>query len=86
MTAKEFNEKYKAFLEEGNYGMALKEELIPYVDNIFQNLIKIPGFKYTQIKHKYNFICFYTNLNPYLNSAIEMFLKRINDKPDDSIK
>ncbi len=60
MTAEEFNKKYEAYLEEGHYGLDLhKPEVIEYLDNEFQELIKIPGFKYSQIKSKFNWFCFY---------------------------
>jgi len=46
-TAKEFNEKYEQYLEEGFDGMQIiMPSIIHYVDQIFQDLIKIEGFKY----------------------------------------
>ena len=63
MTANEFNEKYKEYLEEGHYGLDINTpSIIRYLDEIFQGLIKIPGFKYSQIKEKFNSSRFYTNL------------------------
>lgn len=63
MTANEFNEKYKEYLEEGHYGLDISTpSIIKYLDEMFQDLIKIPGFKYTQIKEKFNTSRFYTNL------------------------
>lgn len=60
MTPEEFNEKYKDFLEEGHYGLTLsKPEAIEYLDREFEELIKIPGFQYSQIKSKWNYFCFY---------------------------
>ena len=60
MTANEFNEKYKEFLEQGHYGMGFDhEEAIEYLDKEFEELIKIPHFKYTQIKAKFDWYCFY---------------------------
>lgn len=54
MTENEFNEKYKEYLEEGHYGLAINTpSIIQYLDEIFQGLIKIPEFKYSQIKEKY---------------------------------
>jgi hypothetical protein len=56
----EFNEKYKDYLEEGFYGLQLENpQVIEYLDKEFQELIKIPGFKYLQIKGKFNWFCFY---------------------------
>ena len=63
MTENEFNEKYKEYLEEGHYGLAINTpSIIQYLDEIFQGLIKIPGFKYSQIKEKFSTSRFYTNL------------------------
>ena len=63
MTASEFNEKYKEYLEEGHYGLDISTpSIIKYLDEIYQDLIKIPGFKYSQIKEKFSTSRFYTNL------------------------
>ena len=63
MTGSEFNEKYKEYLEEGHYGLDISTpSIIKYLDEMFQDLIKIPGFKYSQIKEKFNTSRFYTNL------------------------
>ncbi len=60
MTAQQFNEKYKDFLEEGHYGCDLhNEKALEYLDEQFQEFIKIKNFKYTQIKSKFNWFCFY---------------------------
>ena len=49
-TAEEFNERYVNYLEEGHYGMDIHYPIvIEYMDKVFQDLIKIPGFKYSQI-------------------------------------
>ena len=63
MTVNEFNEKYKDYLEEGHYGLDLNTpSIIKYLDEMFQGLIKIPGFKYSQIKEKFGTSRCYTNL------------------------
>ena len=63
MTKNEFNEKYEEYLEEGHYGLDISTpSIIKYLDEMFQDLIKIPGFKYSQIKEKFNTSRFYTNL------------------------
>ena len=63
MTENEFNEKYKEYLEKGHYGLAINTpSIVQYLDEIFQGLIKIPGFKYSQIKEKFSTSRFYTNL------------------------
>jgi hypothetical protein len=62
-TAEQFNEKYKEYLEEGHYGMDIHyPSVIEYLDKVFQDLIKIPKFKYSQIKLKFNDCRFYCNL------------------------
>ena len=70
MTVEEFNIKYKDYLEEGHYGLDIDDPFITnYLDNQFQQLIKINGFKYTQIKLKFNSCRFYTNLNEVLKGV-----------------
>jgi hypothetical protein len=70
MKIKEFNEKYKDYLEEGHYGLDINDPcIINYLDEIFQGLIKIPGFKYSQIKEKFHTGRFYTNLREILGKA-----------------
>jgi hypothetical protein len=55
MTIEEFNEKYKDYLGKGHYGLDINnQEVIEYLDDKFQELIKIPGFMYYQIKLKFN--------------------------------
>jgi hypothetical protein len=60
MTSIQFNEKYKDYLSEGHYGLALEDkDMINYLDKEFQELIKIPNFKYSQIKQKFEWFRFY---------------------------
>lgn len=62
-TTNEFNEKYKNHLEEGHYGLDIEDErIIKYLDEIFEDLIKIEGFEYSQIKVKFGTSRVYTNL------------------------
>lgn len=79
----EFNEKYKDYLKEGHYGLDLyKAEAIEYLDKEFQELIKIPGFKYSQIKSKFDWFCFYCdNVSREKVTEIENKLKEIYDNP-----
>lgn len=59
-TSDEFNEKYSKYLEERFLGLQLNNvEVIEYLDKEFKKLIKIPDFKYSQIKSKFNWFCFY---------------------------
>lgn len=65
MTAEQFNNKYKDYLEERFYGLDLhKPEAIEYLDKEFEELIKIPGFQYSQIKRKFNWFDFYCDNVP----------------------
>ena len=61
MTSREFNEKYKDYLEEGHYGLDVNiPSVVDYLDSIFSNgLINVGGFKYHQIKLKFNMARFY---------------------------
>lgn len=60
MTAQQFNEKYKDFLENGYYGLSFDEpELTIKLDKKFQEFIQRPGFKYKQIKVKFGMGRFY---------------------------
>jgi hypothetical protein len=78
-TGKEFNAKYADYLEEGHYGMDINiPSVITYVDQIFQDLIKIEGFKYQQIKTKFGLARVYTNLDellPFVGRIIQQELE-----------
>ena len=61
---KEFNDKYDAYLDKDHGGMQIQvPAVLIYVDQIFNDLIKIPDFKYQQIKIKYGLARVYTNLD-----------------------
>jgi 5-bromo-4-chloroindolyl phosphate hydrolysis protein len=78
-TGKEFNAKYIDYLEESHYGMDINiPSVIAYVDQIFQDLIKIEGFKYQQIKTKFGLARVYTNLDellPFVGRIIQQELE-----------
>ena len=78
-TNKEFNEKYKDYIEEGHYGMDIGEpSVLAYVDQIFNDLTQIPGFKYQQIKTKFGLTRVYTNLDelmPFVGRVINQELE-----------
>jgi hypothetical protein len=63
MTIEEFNEKYKDYLEDRYYGLAINDEhVIAYLDDLFEkDLIKREGFKYHQIKLKFGTARFYAD-------------------------
>lgn len=78
-TNKEFNDKYKDYLEEGHYGIDINEpSVLAYVDQIFNDLTQIPGFKYQQIKTKFGLARVYTNLDdlmPFVGRIINQELE-----------
>jgi hypothetical protein len=62
MTSSEFNNKWEKFLEEGHYGLALdKPEVVEFLDKEFEQLSKLPDFKFSQIKSKFNSFRFYAD-------------------------
>jgi hypothetical protein len=77
--SEEFNDKYAAYLEEGHYGMSIDEpSILTYVDQIFNDLIKIPGFQFSQIKTKYGLARVYTNLYelmPFVGRIVDQELE-----------
>lgn len=83
MTAQEFNVKWGAFLEEGHYGLDLhKPEVIEYLDREFEELSLLPGFKYSQIKSKFHWFCFYAEgVSNDKIFEIENKIKQLYDGP-----
>lgn len=80
-TNKEFNDKYNAYLEEGHYGMAIQvPAVLTYVDQIFNDLTKIPGFKYQQVKCKYGLARVYTNLEDIIPFVGRIINQELEDK------
>ena len=80
-TTKEFNEKYKDYIEEGHYGMDINEpSVIAYVDQIFNDLTQIPGFKYQQIKTKFGLARVYTNLEDIMPFAGRIINQELEEK------
>jgi len=56
----EFNNKYNDWLEENHYGLNISDPgVIEYLDRKFQQFIKRPDFKFSQIKLKFNMARFY---------------------------
>jgi hypothetical protein len=81
----DFNKDYAEFLEKGHYGLDISiPEVKDYLYSIFPYLIKIPGFKYHQIKLKFNMARFYTNLydilGPQISRIIEGEIEKTIDK------
>jgi hypothetical protein len=77
-TIEEFNKKYKDYLNHES-GMLLEiPSVLTYVDQIFQDLIKIPDFKYQQIRTVYGLAKVVTNLQeiiPFVGRIIEQELE-----------
>lgn len=80
-TSKEFNEKYKDYIEEGYYGMDINESsVLTYVDQILNDLIQIPGFQFSQIKTKYGLARVYTNLEDILPFVGRIINQELEEK------
>ena len=78
MTSEEFNEKYKAYLEDRHYGLAIGiPSVIDYLDDKFQELILVPGFKYSQIKLKFNSSRFYCQPDSIDSNSIEQEINKL---------
>lgn len=82
MTRKEFNRKYKAYIEEGFYGLAIdNEEVIDFLDREFPYIINnsMQPFRFSQIKTKFNYSRVYCNADSktirYLESEIDKILR-----------
>ena len=79
MTIDDFNDKYEEYLGEGHYGLSIaNQKVIEFLDDIFQDLTKIPDFKYYQIKMKFGYSRFYAdNVGEKLSSLIERQINRL---------
>lgn len=81
MTKKEFNIKYNNWLVEGYYGLDLINPIsIEYLDGKFKEYIKIPDFKYKQVKSKWGYFCFYADgLSREECEEVELQLNKIRN-------
>jgi len=80
MTAIEFNLKYEDFLEDRFYGLDIDiPEVTKFLDEIFEDLIRMQGFSFAQIKLKFGTARFYADVSTTLMLLIEQ-------KIDDIIK
>jgi hypothetical protein len=77
-SSKEFNRKYNLYLDHES-GMLLDiPSVLSYVDQIFQDLTEIPGFKYQQINTQHGLAKVQTNLQeiiPFVGRIIEQELE-----------
>jgi hypothetical protein len=86
-TIDEFNKKYKDYIEEGHYGMGIGESsVLAYVDQIFNDLIKIPGFQFSQIKTKFGMARVYTNLDELMPFVGRIINQELESKIDFILK
>jgi hypothetical protein len=77
----EFNTKYAEYIEEDNYGMVIGvPAVLSYIDTVFNDLIKIPGFKYSQIKTKFGLARVYTNLDELLPFVGRIINQELEEK------
>lgn len=80
-TNDEFNTKYIDYLEEAHGGMQIQvPSVLAYVDQIFDDLTKIPGFKYQQVKCKYGLARVYTNLDELMPFAGRVISYELEEK------
>jgi len=82
MTAKEFNNKYKDYLEKGFHGLDISnEKVVNCLDKHFEQIIKnnMYAFKYSQISLEHGYCCIYCNALPtivvHLEREIDQILK-----------
>ena len=85
MKAQEFNNKYHDYIEANHYGLDIDiPSVINYLDEIFQDFIKVPGFSYSQIKLKFNSARFYCKPNSIDGSLVEKEINKLVKEYDDN--
>jgi len=79
-TSKEFNDKYKDYLD-GNSGMLLDiPSVLAYVDQVFTDLTWIPGFKYEEITTRHGLAKVVTNLQELMPFAGRILEQELEEK------
>jgi hypothetical protein len=79
-TSKEFNEKYKDYLE-GESGMIIElPSVIAYVHEVFNDLTWIPGFKYEEITTQHGLARVRTNLQEIMPFAGRILEQELEEK------
>jgi hypothetical protein len=87
MTLLEFNEKYNEYIDEGFDGLEFDiPEVTDMLDRVFEDLIKIPGFSFAQIKIKYGQARFYSSLNHTLSRLIESEINYLLKQHDEELE
>ena len=79
-TTEEFNEKYKAYLDSES-GMLLQiPSILAYVDQVFNDLVLIPGFLYSEITTRHGLAKVNTNLQEILPFAGRILEQELEEK------
>lgn len=79
-TTKEFNIKYNLYLDHES-GMLLEiPSVLAYVDQIFNDLTQIPGFKYQQIRTVHGLAKVVTNLEDILPFVGRIINQELEEK------
>jgi len=79
-TSKEFNEKYKAYLD-GESGMLIElPSVLTYVDQVFNDLTWIPGFLYSEITTRHGLAKVHTNLQEVMPFAGRILEQELEEK------
>jgi len=79
-TTKEFNEKYKDY-QDHESGMLLEiPSVLAYVDQVFNDLTWIPGFKYQQIRTIHGLAKVTTNLQDIMPFAGRILEQELEEK------
>jgi hypothetical protein len=79
-TSKEFNDKYKDYLE-GESGMIIElPSVIAYVHEVFNDLTWIPGFKYEEITTQHGLARVRTNLQEIMPFAGRILEQELEEK------
>jgi hypothetical protein len=78
-TSKEFNEKYKDYLD--GHGMLLDiPSVLTYVHQVFNDLTLIPGFKYEEITTQHGLARVRTNLQELMPFAGRILEQELEEK------
>lgn len=82
MTSRYFNEKYKECIEPGfNNPLQIDiPEVVIFLDGLFKDLSRIPKFRVSQIKLKFDSCRFYSNLGNATNLLVEQGINEILKK------
>lgn len=79
-TSKEFNKKHNLYLD-GESGMLLEiPSVLSYVDQVFNDLTWIPGFKYQEITTRHGLARVQTNLQEIMPFAGRILEQELEEK------